>query len=238
MKNSRIQANRRFFFFIAFALTYLINSPQATGQETTTGPENKGKIVLMGSFGFNSYKYAYEYYGDIEEEQGIKTFINPRFGFFAGKNLIIGLGIGFSFLENYPQKTITYDSWNTEDGGEIETFITSRKDLRSSVFLRFQNKLSKKMDYYIDLQAGMDFNLHYKRRSSSYYGSTVYVGNVFFSQLSSGVILNLNKTLALQSEIISLGYRAEFKKDDSKPYSTLNIEYLFSNPNIGLVFYF
>jgi hypothetical protein len=212
-------------------------STQIKSQDTISKTDLKGKLVLLGNFGYNSYKYKYEDYGDIQEEKGVKTYINPRFGLFVGDHLILGLGIGFTFLEKYPQQIITYNDWNKHEGGELETRIISRKDINPSIFLRFQKQWIKKLDYYIDFEAGMDFNLYYKDHQFSYNYRAIESHDLF-SNLSYGVILNLTNHLALQSEIISLCYEADFRQNSEKPFTTLNLEYIFSNPNIGLVFYF
>lgn len=237
MKSILTHTGSKIKLLIIIAAIMLLISPPIKSQDTNQVIDAKNKFVLMGSFGFNSYKYKYDYYGNTEEEKGVKTFIIPRIGFFASNNMIIGMGLGFTFLENYPQLTQVYDSWNRETGGDQEILILSRKDLSASLFLRYQNKMTKKLDFYIDFEAGMDFNLYYKTHGYSHYGKAVNESNDFLSKLSSGISLNLNKSLALQSEIISFGYRAD-RIGDSKPFSTFNLEYIFSNPNIGLLFYF
>ena len=238
MKSTLIHTCRKIKLLIVIATIMLLINSQIKSQDTNQEIDAKGKFVLMGNFGYNSNKYEYKHYGALKEEKGIKAYINPRFGFFASNKMIIGFGLGFTFLEKYPQLTLIYEQWNKETGGVLESRIISRKDLSTSLFIRYQNKLTNKLNFYIDFEAGMDFNLYYKSHYYSHYGNAVSESNDFFSKLSNGVILNLNKSLALQSEIISFRYRADFKKGGSKPFSTLNLEYIFSNPNIGLVFYF
>lgn len=221
IKYGQLTTRNQIFLTLCFLLFFQLN---VSGQETKADDQAK-KWILSGNFGYINYKYTPDYEYD-DEYNGKKVIFKPRIGYFVSKNFCLGLGLGIEHYEDYPEQLYPYSH---DEGSHYETRYVNSRVLSSLLFLRYQNKLLGKTDFYVDGEIGLAYQLAFD------YGK---VSTDIISNIGGGVLFHINKSISLQTEIISMKYREEHKKTEDKPFTTLNLEYIFSNPNIGLVFYF
>jgi hypothetical protein len=195
-------------------------------------------MLLGGSVYFQSAKiYEGSSYYDLDVTSTTLK-IEPKIGFYLSSKFILGFKTGFTFLENAPYDYYaTADPWHRDSG--YETIAVHGKLINFAPFLRYQNKLNKILDYYVDVEIGAEFSIELQSATGdNSYSHDKYNFNAYSGALSSGLILNISNTLGVEVQIIGFDYCASFRKDSKKPLSTFNTDFIFSNPNIGLLFYF
>ena len=214
--------------FLSFMFVFLINAIHS--QESLPDKTQSNKYLLGGNISFNSTKiYDDTQYNSIDLES--LTFkIEPKFGIMVSRKITIGFKTGFTYMKNSPY------NYYKEEGKYAECTVNG-KLLSFAPFIRFQNTITGKLHFYIDTEFGYEFSSNLRRsgRYYSYYEVTDY--NEYYGKIAGGVILNITENFGVEAQIIGFEYIAHFIKGNSKPFSEFKTEFIFANPNLGLVFY-
>ncbi|WP_303318025.1 outer membrane beta-barrel protein [Flavivirga abyssicola] len=213
-------------FFIAAIIIY----GAAFGQESS-----KKLVIEKGTFnigGKASFSFSnYENEDDIPKDKYSEFGITPNFGYALKNNLIIGLGVGYSYgeSENY----------------RINNSIVHRYDAtfnRFSIFpyIKKYFPLGNKLTLFLQGEVNYSENKT-KRSNSEFLNNNDDSRNTFFAGFRPGITYFLSKKLALEANLGSLGYnkaKHNYGSNNSNKSESFNFNLNSSNLQFGVSYFF
>ncbi len=185
-------------------LVTILGSQSVIAQEETV---EFSKFTIGGNLGFNTGKQ-----NDYFEYEDKTNFFNikPVFGYFASKNLIVGLSSDFVLFEDEK------DQWES----------LAKRNLSVFLFVRYQRPLADHFKYYIEPNIGRKYNLNEKNIKS-------FQANVDF-----GLMYFINKKISIELKMAGLSYLSQSDDDSDELIRIFDISYDLVKPNFGLRYYF
>ncbi len=202
-----------------------------TAQDTGTGNSKQPKYLLGGALNFQKHKLEDVYLGDnwySDDYKGFTLSLEGKFGVAVGKHVYLGLVAGYTHHED---GFYTYYQPYYGDPGYYVTTPVTLNILNFAPFLRFHNKLKGKLGYYADFYAGYQFS----SEPNDYY---VYSFKKLYTEMNIGANLMLSEKIGLEMMILSINYSEQEEDQYEEKLKILKTEFIFSNPTMGLVFYF
>lgn len=214
-------------------LLFLINSVEA---QVSNAKESKPHRFFIGGNTSIIIKdiYVDRDYDEIDMKSVNIEFV-PKFGFFINPKIAIGFEYGLTYMEYTP---IHYYRYYYEQFQEV--MIRYGNLMHFALFLRYQNTLIGKLKYYIEPIFGAERSIYLKGYYTDYYDTwyhTMKNYNKYFGSLNCGFLYSFSKNIAFEIQVLGINYSEMKIENTDKKFSEFTIEYIFSNPNIGLVFY-
>jgi len=250
MKKITIKKSCCFGILLNSMLILFLSVNTVNGQDTDSTSKKTRYFVLTGNIDMQGFKYKpptphpQQAINPVEHTNATIGHINTRIGAWVSQKFQIGFGFGYAWQKNYLEELeLVYDQYSSSDRTGI--FEVDKSDFIINLYIRYQGRIASKFNFYFDIETGANLILNYTHNCIACPYTTsppnytiAQDGNDFFTNFNGGLIFDISDRLALQSNVISFGYRVDHKK---KPYyetKTTNFETIISNPNIGLVFYF
>jgi len=109
-----------------------------------------------------------------------------------------------------------------------------------ALFFRYQNRLVGKLKYYVEPIFGIERSIYLKGYYTDYYDTRYHtMGNYnkYFGSLNCGFLYSFSNNIAFEMQVLGINYSEMKIENIDEKSSEFTTEYIFSNPNIGLVFY-
>jgi len=179
--------------------------------------------LKIENFKVDSLSYAYD-------NKGYTFDFQPKIGIMLTPKFALGVKCGVTIIEN----ALYMINYNFDSSTEMLT--VDGKLMNISLILRYQNIIVGNLNYFADANAGVAFTLApIKMRNG--YGQYSYNNN-YLAGVGLGFLYFVSKRLALEMQVINLEYSEFYDYFEDKKISQFNTEFIFSNPNISLTFYF
>jgi hypothetical protein len=213
---------------ILFIVT--LSSGFLTAQDKEAGDSKRPKYLLGGTLNFTKHKLENGEHGNLyyDDFNGFSISLEGKFGVATGKHFYLGIVAGYTHHDNGFYTKYSQFHWPP-------VYITVPVIVNIynfAPFLRFHGNLSGKLGYYADAMLGVEFSSDFVNTGS---------GNGFqklYTDLSIGANLKLSEKFGLEMMIFSINYSEQEKDQYEEKLKILKTEFIFSNPTMGLVFYF
>jgi len=203
--------NKVFLVLIPLVLTTIIHAQEIKNSQT-----NPYRYFIGGTTVLEMSEVNNDFSLMIKVEPKIGIIISPKFS--------AGLKIGCTYMNNF--MFLCYRRGMSYELGYVVyhdvCLLESLCMVSFSPFMRFQNNLVGKLKYYIEPCIGAEF---------------ISDDHTYFGSLNCGLQFPISQKMGFEFQILSLKYSEIHVKGIDKKISEITTSYIFSNPNIGLVFY-
>lgn len=211
---------------IIWALMPLLLTTIVNAQEINTKPIKPywgfigGTVVLETSKNYNDDSQYFQ-----KDDYTLFYSLEPKVGIMVSQNFFAGLKIGLTYMDNIPY-TIYVQSPMTPDGNsytyEYIILLEGEYFVNVSPFMRFQNNLIGRLKYYVEPGFGVEF---------------IFDDQKYYGYLNCGFQFSISQKMGFELQVLSLKYSELHGKGIESKISDFTTDFIFSNPNIGLVFY-
>jgi hypothetical protein len=203
--------NKVFWVLIPLLLTTIIHA-----QEIKNGQTNPYRYFVGGTTVLEM--------SEMNNDFSVLINVEPKIGIIISQKFLAGLKIGLTYMDNFPYATLN-EGMSTEAGTPVYLEVHLINDgylVNISPFIRYQNNLIGKLKYCIEPGFGVEL----------IFGSPKYYG-----YLNCGFQFLISQKMGFELQVLSLKYSELHVKGIEPKFSEFTTDYIFSNPNIGIVFY-
>jgi hypothetical protein len=208
--------------------------------------QRQKKYMIGGTLSVQSY-----FEDDPENDFKIhgKSFsILSRFGFILSEKFTLGLEAGYHFLDSAPYDVYVdcKEYYYFCDKSDYYTFYASGDILSIASFLRYSIPLHDNFELFCDWNLGVEIATElgaYCPDGDMFQSCNIGFREIkeytkYFTRASSGVLINVTSSIDIEAQIVSIDFSIKSDKGDDNSHTELNSDFIFSKPNIGLLFYF
>lgn len=202
-------------------------------QDKGAGESKQPKFLLGGTLNFQKHKLENIYLDDSwhsGDYDGFTIALEGKFGVAFGRHFYTGLIAGYTHHEDGFYTFYEPDRYGWGRGYLTRPVIVNIYNF--APFIRYHGNLSGKLGYYADAKFGMEFSSDFINWGKDNSFQKLY------SDLSIGANLMLSEKIGLEMMIFNINYSEQEDKDLEGKLKILKTEFIFSNPTMGLVFYF
>ncbi len=218
---------------IAFSSGFLI------AQDKEAGDSKRPKYILGGTLNFTKHQLENVNLEDgwsSSDYDGFTIALEGRFGVATGKHYYLGLIAGYTLHEKGFYTFYNSSKCHYERG--YYTRPAKGNIINFAPFMRFHKKLSGKLGYYVDAKLGLEFSSNYIIKPPPNSELKLRFAKLY-SEMSIGAELMLSEKIGLEMMIFNITYSEQIKYwYYGSTLKILKTEFIFSNPTMGLIFYF